>query len=100
LINRRIYPANILTLLLDCSLRYHNLKEPKTAYNQAESLIGMCMDNRKYLNIPDNFSYTIRAGGANLKFSEFNVSYAISVGQIHHIAIIDHNKSDMVKNVG
>jgi len=77
-------------------LEYHNLIKPLVPYTQAQLLVGMCMDNRKHLHIPDNFSYIIRAGGANLQFSEFNVSYAISVGQIHHIAIIGHNKCGMV----
>ena len=41
----------------------------------------MCMDNRKHLHIPDNFAFIIRSGGANLRYSEFKVSYAIAVGR-------------------
>lgn len=89
-------PKKYLNTPIGLLFEYHNLKKVKTVYNRAKLLVGMCMDNRKHLNIPDNFSYIIRAGGANLKFSEFNVSYAISVGQIHHIAIIGHNKCGMV----
>ncbi|MDP3829958.1 MAG: hypothetical protein Q8Q47_01730, partial [Ignavibacteriaceae bacterium] len=59
-------------------------------------LIGMCMDNRKHLKIPDNFSYIIRSGGANLRYSEFKVSYAVAVGQVNHIALIGHNNCAMV----
>ena len=81
---------------IELLIAYHNLKKQKILYKQAKLLIGMCMDNRKHLDIPDNFAYIIRAGGANLKYSEFNISYAISVGQIHHIAIIGHNKCGMV----
>jgi carbonic anhydrase len=54
------------------------------------------MDNRKHLHIPDNFSFIIRAGGANLRYSEFKVSYAIAVGGIRHIALIGHNNCGMV----
>lgn len=77
-------------------LEYHNLNRPLTACKQAELLIGMCMDNRKHLHIPDNFAFIIRAGGANLKYSEFKVSYAIAVGNVHHIALIGHNNCGMV----
>jgi carbonic anhydrase len=54
------------------------------------------MDNRKHLHIPDNFAYIIRSGGANLRYSEFKVSYAISAGGIKHIALIGHNNCGMV----
>lgn len=77
-------------------LEYHNLNRPYDTYSQAKLLIGMCMDNRKHLHIPDNFSFIIRAGGANLRYSEFKVSYAIAVGDIHHIVIIGHNNCGMV----
>jgi carbonic anhydrase len=77
-------------------LEYHNLKRPFEPYDNAEILIGMCMDNRKHLNIPDNFAFIIRTGGANLRYSEFKVSFAISVGQVRHIALIGHNHCGMV----
>ena len=48
-------------------LEYHNLNRPSDTYTQAQLLVGMCMDNRKHLHIPDNFSYIIRSGGANLR---------------------------------
>ena len=54
------------------------------------------MDNRKHLHIPDNFAFIIRTGGANLRYSEFKVSYAISVGGVRHIALIGHNQCGMV----
>jgi carbonic anhydrase len=54
------------------------------------------MDNRKHLHMPDNFAFIIRSGGANLRYSEFKVSYAISVGQVKHIALIGHNHCGMV----
>lgn len=77
-------------------LQYHNLKRPYDTYSKAEILIGMCMDNRKYLLLPENFAYIIRTGGANLRYSEFKVSYAISVGGVRSIALIGHNNCGMV----
>jgi len=77
-------------------LEYHNLHREYDTYTQAQLLVGMCMDNRKHLHIPDNFSYIIRAGGANLRYSEFKVSYAIAVGGVKHIALIGHNNCGMV----
>jgi len=77
-------------------LEYHNLHHDYEAYTKAELLVGMCMDNRKHLHIPDNFAYIIRAGGANLRYSEFKVSYAIAVGGVKHIALIGHNQCGMV----
>ena len=77
-------------------LEYHNLDKQLDNYSQAQLLIGMCMDNRKHLRIPDNFAYIIRAGGANLRYSEFKISYAIAVGGVRYIALIGHNKCGMV----
>jgi carbonic anhydrase len=80
-------------------LEYHNFNREFENYSQAQLLVGMCMDNRKHLRIPDNFAYIIRAGGANLRYSEFKVSYAISVGGVQHIALIGHNNCGMVNLV-
>lgn len=77
-------------------LEYHNLNRPYETYDNAQLLIGMCMDNRKHLHIPDNYAFIIRAGGANLRYSEFKVSYAIAVGKVRHIALIGHNNCGMV----
>ena len=77
-------------------LEYHDLGRPFDCYGKAELLIGMCMDNRKSLRIPDNFAYIIRSGGGNLRYSEFKVSYAIAIGQLRHIALIGHNNCGMV----
>ena len=77
-------------------LEYHNLNRNFENYDSARLLVGMCMDNRKHLKMPDNFAFIIRSGGANLRYSEFKVSYAIGVGQISHIALIGHNKCGMV----
>ncbi len=80
-------------------LEYHNLNRPFETYTRAQLLIGMCMDNRKHLHIPDNFAYIIRAGGANLRYSEFKVSYAIAIGGVKAIALIGHNQCGMVNLV-
>ena len=77
-------------------LEYHNLNRPFDSYTQAPLLIGMCMDNRKRLRIPDNFAYIIRTGGANLRYNEFQVSYAVAVGGVNSIALIGHNNCGMV----
>ena len=77
-------------------LEYHNLNRPPDTYSKAQLLVGMCMDNRKHLRIPDNFAYIIRSGGANLRYSEFKVSYTIAVGGVRSIALIGHNQCGMV----
>jgi carbonic anhydrase len=77
-------------------LMYHNFGEPFEQYAKAQMLVGMCMDNRKQLTIPNNFAYIIRTGGGNLRFSEFKISYAIALGEVKHIAIIGHNQCGMV----
>lgn len=80
-------------------LGYHNLHKPFSVYKSAELLIGMCMDNRKHMTIPDNFAFIIRSGGANLRYSEFKVSFAISIGGVRHITLIGHNNCGMVNLV-
>ena len=77
-------------------LEYHNLNRPLDIFDRAQLLVGMCMDNRKHLHMPDNFAFIIRAGGANLRYSEFKVSYAIAIGQLNHIVLIGHNNCGMV----
>lgn len=87
-----IYRQTPIGLLLE----YHNLNRAYDVFDNAKLLVGMCMDNRKHLHMPDNFSYIIRSGGANLRYSEFKVSYAIAVGHVSHIALIGHNNCGMV----
>jgi len=77
-------------------LEYHNLNKSFDTYKQAQLLVGMCMDNRTHLRIPDNFAFIIRSGGANLRYNEFNISYAIAVGSVKHITLIGHNNCGMV----
>lgn len=77
-------------------LQYHNLGAEHRSYATADLLVGMCMDNRKSLNIPENFAFIIRSGGANLRYSEFKVAYAVAVGGVKHIALIGHTQCGMV----
>ena len=94
-VKEAIFPENRDTPI-GLLLEYHNLNREYETYAQAQLLIGMCMDNRKHLQIPDNFAFIIRAGGANLRYSEFKVSYAIAVGGVRSIALIGHNECGMV----
>lgn len=77
-------------------LAYHNFDASFDAYDQAELLVGMCMDHRKHLRVPDNFAYILRTGGANLRYSEFKVSYAVAVGGVRAVALIGHSDCGMV----
>jgi carbonic anhydrase len=77
-------------------LRYHALGAPLPGRaEKPELLIGMCMDSRKHLRIPDNFAFILRTGGANLRLAEFRVSYAIAVGGVRAIALIGHTNCGM-----
>jgi carbonic anhydrase len=87
-----VYQGTPIGLLLE----YHNLDRPLDVYEKAELLIGMCMDNRKSLRIPDNFAFILRAGGANLRYSEFKVSYALAIGGVQAIALMGHTNCGMV----
>lgn len=77
-------------------LEYQNMNRPHESYSNAQILVGMCMDNRKALNVPDNFAYILRAGGANMRPSGFKISYAIAVGGVRYIAIAGHTQCGMV----
>lgn len=89
-------PAKYRKTPIGLLLRYHNFRETFKFYSRAKLLVGMCMDSRKHLHIPDNFAFIIRAGGANLRQSQFKVSYAISIGGVRHLALIGHNHCGMV----
>lgn len=77
-------------------LRYHVLGEPFRRHATAEIVIGMCMDNRKSLRIPDNFAFVLRAGGANFRRAEFKLSFAVAVGGARAIALLGHDQCGMV----
>lgn len=77
-------------------VEYQNHLRPHDAFSSAQILVGMCMDNRKALDVPENFAYILRTGGANMRASGFKISYAIAVGNVRHIAIAGHNHCGMV----
>ncbi|MEX2179178.1 MAG: carbonic anhydrase [Gemmatimonadaceae bacterium] len=89
-------PAHLRGTPIAELLEYHNLGRELVPVPAPRLLIGMCMDNRKHLRIPDNFSFILRAGGANLRPAEFKVSYAIAVGGVRAVVIIGHNNCGMV----
>ena len=77
-------------------LEYHDLERPFERHERAELLIGMCMDNRNQLNVPNQFAFILRAGGANLRASEFKISFAVAIGGLRHMALIGHTQCGMV----
>ena len=77
-------------------LRYHNLGRPRGPSARAELLIGMCMDHRTMLRLPDRFAFVLRSAGANLRWSEFMVSYAVAVGGVRAICLVGHDDCGMV----
>jgi carbonic anhydrase len=78
-------------------LEYHNLGAGPTAVSRAELLIGMCMDSRKHLRIPNDFAFVLRTAGANMRDNEFRISYAIAVGGVHTIALLAHTDCGMAR---
>jgi carbonic anhydrase len=82
---------------LERLLRYHNLSEPlPSSSGRAELLVGMCMDNRKDLVIPNEFAFVIRAAGGNLRDHAFDISYAVAIGGVTTIALLAHTDCGMV----
>jgi carbonic anhydrase len=88
-----VYSGTVIERLL----RYHNLGEPlSTTSGRAELLVGMCMDDRKDLVIPNEFAYVIRAAGGNLRNHMFDISYAVAIGGVRAIALLAHTDCGMV----
>lgn len=81
-------------------LMYQNLEWPLEPFESAELLVGMCMDNRKQLRLPDNFAFILRTSGANMRHNEFRASFAIGVGGVRAIALVAHTNCGMVDLVG
>lgn len=77
-------------------LEYHNLERPLDPHATAKLLVGMCMDNRTGLRIPENFAFVLRTSGANMRHNEFRISFAIAVGGIQAIALVAHTNCGMV----
>lgn len=78
-------------------LEYHNLGRARGSSPAPQMLIGMCMDGRKSLNIPNDFAFILRTAGANMRDNEFRISYAIAVGGIRTIVLIAHTDCGMAR---
>ena len=76
-------------------LEYQNLGRDHGHHTRAEILIGTCMDFRILLKIPRSFAFVIRAAGANLRRLDYQVSVAVAVGRVRHIALIGHDDCAM-----
>ena len=76
-------------------LAYHNLDAHHRRYDQAALLVGMCMDHRKRLRIPENFAYIARAAGNYFLALQFQMSFAIAIGGVRAAAVIGHDQCGM-----
>lgn len=78
-------------------LEYHNLGRAIASASTPQLLIGMCMDSRKSLRIPNDFAFVLRTAGANMRDNEFRISYAIAVGGVRTIVLIAHTDCGMAR---
>jgi carbonic anhydrase len=78
-------------------LEYHNLGRAVGSAASPQLLIGMCMDSRKALRIPNDFAFVLRTAGANMRDNEFRISYAIAVGGVRTIVLIAHTDCGMAR---
>jgi carbonic anhydrase len=78
-------------------LEYHNLGRAIGSVTVPQLLIGMCMDSRKSLRIPNDFAFVLRTAGANMRDNEFRISYAIAVGGVRTIVLIAHTDCGMAR---
>ena len=78
-------------------LEYHNLGRAIGSATAPQLLIGMCMDSRKSLRIPNDFAFVLRTAGANMRDNEFRISYAIAVGGVRTIVLIAHTDCGMAR---
>jgi carbonic anhydrase len=94
-------PADILPIYrgtpVAALLEYHNLGRALDPVPKPELLIGMCMDSRKTLRIPNDFAFVLRTAGANMRDNEFRISYAIAVGGVRTIVLIAHTDCGMAR---
>ena len=78
-------------------LEYHNLGRAMDSAAAPQLLIGMCMDSRKSLRIPNDFAFVLRTAGANMRDNEFRISYAIGVGGVRTIVLLAHTDCGMAR---
>jgi carbonic anhydrase len=89
-------PAEYLGTPIEELLEYQNFRKVYQSQEEPSLLVAMCMDSRKKLQVPKNFAFVIRTGGANMREMEFKVSYLISLLDLKYIALIGHNDCRMV----
>jgi carbonic anhydrase len=77
-------------------LEYQNLGRTPSV-ETPQLLIGMCMDSRKSLKIPNDFAFVLRTAGANMRDNEFRISYALGVGGVRTIVLIAHTDCGMAR---
>ncbi|UMZ73808.1 hypothetical protein [Natranaerofaba carboxydovora] len=95
-VKRRDIMPDYLNTPVGVLLEHHNLGKQELSYKPGSLLIGMCMDNRKSINMPENFAYVIRTGGSNMMEVEFKISFTIALGKVNAVALIAHNDCGMV----
>jgi len=84
-------PLFLRTTPIETLLKCQNMGEIDGNQSQDPDLvIGMCIDYRKSLALPQNCAYVIRRTGANMEGSEFSIALALSSG-IEYMALIAHN---------
>src|SRR5947199_6169585 len=101
----RIIPVNYRDDILpeyrgtpvEALLEYHNLGRAIGSMASPQLLIGMCMDSRKSLRIPNDFAFVLRTAGANMRDNEFRIAYAIAVGGVRTIVLIAHTDCGMAQ---
>jgi len=84
-------PAYLKDTPIASLIKSQNMGQIDNALPDApQMVIGMCIDYRKSLHLPQNCAYVIRRTGANMAGSEFSVALALSTG-IEYMALIAHN---------
>ncbi|HHL39885.1 MAG TPA: carbonic anhydrase [Deltaproteobacteria bacterium] len=77
-------------------LRCHNMGGEPAPCAAPRLVTVMCMDSRKTLRVPRNFSFVVRNSGGTVTGVSFAISYALAVGGIDHLAVIGHSDCRMV----
>ncbi len=72
-------------------LGYQNLNRAFYNYSLIQLFVGICMDNRKHLQIPVNYVYINWPKRA----SKFKVPFAISARKVGHKALIGRYQCGM-----
>lgn len=84
-------PQSLRKTPIETLLKCQNMGQVDASLSDSpELVIGMCIDYRKSLTLPQNCAYVIRRTGANMAGSEFSLALALSTG-IEYMALIAHN---------